>query len=130
MPPRGPLWDWVGLDAIWQALETLCQKVDALTNKVDTLGEQERERDMAEQEEITNLIQQVTANRDAVEATKMALTGLVDMVEDGQRKLEEALANSSDVSPAIKQAADELAANTEALRAAIPPLAQAVGDNT
>jgi hypothetical protein len=129
-PPRGPLWDWVGLDVIWQKLEMICQKVDALMTRVEILSDQERERDMAEQEELANLIARVEENSDAVDSAKMALEGYLTQVATLTAQLEAAIANGGDVSPDIKAAADAIRLNTEQLRAAIPQVAEAVAEGT
>jgi predicted nucleic acid-binding Zn-ribbon protein len=123
MPLRGPLWDWVGLDTIAAQLTRMERKLDQLL----TGQARGKELIMAEQEEIANLVQQVTANRDAVAAATQAMNGLVQSQADLSQQLAEAIAAAgSDVSPEIRAAADELQANTDALSAAVPQLAKAI----
>ena len=127
MSPRNPFYGLVGLDFIEDQLNRIERKVDKLL-----LGQtQGKELIMAEQEEIQNLVQQVQQNRDVVQSATTALQGLVQTVSDLGQELQEAINNAgSDVSPEIRQAAEELKANTEALRGAIPQLAEAVAKNT
>jgi ABC-type transporter Mla subunit MlaD len=129
-PSRGPLWDWVGLDALWQKLDSIEKKLDAVTVQAAKFWKESKERDMAETEEIANLVQQVQSNKDAVQSATTALAGYVAAVRDLSDQLAQAIANSTDVSPAIKAAADEIKANTDALQAAIPQVAQAIVKNT
>ena len=126
MPPRGPLWDWVGLDTIASQLTRMEGKLDQLLLGQDT----GKELIMAEQEEITNLVQQVQANRDVVQSATTAFNGLVETIDHLSQELRTAIDNSTDVSPEIKQAAEDLQASTDALRSAIPLMAQAVKANT
>lgn len=127
MSPRNPFYGLVGLDFIEDQLNRIERKVDKLL-----LGQtQGKELIMAEQEEIQNLVQQVQQNCDVVQSATTALQGLVQTVSDLGQELQEAINNAgSDVSPEIRQAAEELKANTEALRGAIPQLAEAVAKNT
>jgi chromosome segregation ATPase len=123
---KGPLWDWIGLDDLALQLS----KIDAKLNILIAGQQAGKELLMAERDEIQNLVQQVTANRNAVDSAKQALQGYMSQISDLTQKLQDAIANDSDVSPDIKQAADDLKANTDALVAAIPQVAQAVDANT
>jgi predicted nucleic acid-binding Zn-ribbon protein len=126
MPPRNPFYDWIGLDYIDSRLDLIDRKLDQLL-----IGQTKgKELIMAEQEEIANLVTQVTANRDAVQAATTAMNGLVQTVADLNTELQNAIAASSDVSPEIKAAADALKENTDALAAAVPQLAQAIVKGT
>lgn len=126
-PPRNPFYGWIGLDYI-------DGKLDAINHKLDLLltGQAKgKELIMAEQEEIANLVEQVRANRDVVASATTALDGLVQKVAQLSEELQDAIDSAdSDVSSDIKAVADDLKANTEALQAAIPQLAQAVKANT
>ena len=66
-----------------------------------------------------------------MQSATTALQGLVQTVSDLGQELQDAINNAgSDVSPEIRQAAEELKANTDALQSAIPQIAQAVAKNT
>jgi predicted nucleic acid-binding Zn-ribbon protein len=101
--------------------------IDSKLNNVLRLQQETKELVMSEQEEIDNLVEEVSKNRDAVESATIAMEGLVNQVATLSQQLNDAIANSSDVSPEIKAAADALAVNTAALQEAVPALAQAVG---
>jgi len=86
---------------------------------------------MTEQEEIANLVQRVSENRDAVASATTALEGLLQRVASLSQELQAAIAaNPSDVSPDIKAAADQIQANTAALQDAVPHIAQAIMQGT
>jgi chromosome segregation ATPase len=117
-----PFYEWLGLDQLEAKLDQIVDKLDNILQAQQAA----KETDMAEAQEIANLVQQVTANRDAVQAGTTAMQGLVQTVADLQTELQSAIANSTDVSPEIKAAADDLMANTQALQQAIPQLARAI----
>lgn len=123
---RNPFFDWVGLDDIETYLIRIEQKLDQVLSN-QTSG---KEMIMAEREEIQNLVNQVRNNRDVAQSATTALQGLVESVARGQQELTDAIAANTDVSPDIKAAADELKADTDALRAAVPQLANAIKENT
>lgn len=128
--PRGPLWDWVGLDPILEALNRIEDKLDAIAGGARDFWQESKERDMAEKDEIDNLVQRVSANRDAVQAAQLAMSGMLDRIAAQGKELADAIAAASDVSPQIRQAADDLAANTAALQDAVPHIAQAIVQGT
>jgi predicted nucleic acid-binding Zn-ribbon protein len=114
----------------WISSEDIVGRLDAIDTKLNAvlkLQQETKELVMSEQEEIANLVEEVSANRDAVQSATIAMEGLVSQVATLSQQLNDAIANSSDVSPEIKAAAEALAVNTAALEAAIPQLAQAVG---
>jgi chromosome segregation ATPase len=122
------IWFWTE-----QEINDLRAQLNRIEDKLDRLliGQSiGKELIMSEQEEIANLVQQVQANRDVVQSATTALEGLTQTVADLSQELQDAIANSTDVSPEIKAAADALKVNTAALEAAIPQLAQAVAKNT
>lgn len=127
MPPRNPFYEWLGLDAIEAQLNRIANKLDSILEAQQVA----KEMNMAEAQEIQNLVAQVQANKDVVQSATIALKGLLDRVADLNQQLQEAIANAgSDVSPEIRAAAEELAANTAALADAVPHIAHAVKDNT
>ena len=120
----------VRLGAIERRLGSIEYKLDYLIRDANKFWTDERESDMAEADEIRNLIEQVQANTDASDAARVALEGYLAQVTDLTTRLEQAIANGGDVSPDIKAAADAIRANTEMLRASIPQVAEAVAENT
>jgi chromosome segregation ATPase len=119
-------WNILGLDALASQLNNIEKKIDQL------VAGQARGKEliMAEMEEITNLTAKVEANRSAIDSAKIGFDGMAKMISDLTTKLQDAIAaGGTDVSPQIKAAADALEAQTEALTAAIPKLATAVGKN-
>ena len=123
---RGPLWDWVGLDAVTAQLNRIEVKINQLL-----AGQQAgKVMIMSEQEEIANLVTQVSANRDAVQAATQAMSGMLQRIADQGAELQNAISNSSDVSPDIKAAADELKASTDALLDTVPHMAAAIVQGT
>jgi chromosome segregation ATPase len=125
------------MPGIWwtnKEIEDIDTRLTRIEKKIDVLLASERrqeERAMAEQEEIANLIEQVEANKDVVQSAVIAIQGLIDRVAQIGQELQDAInAGGSDVSPEIKEAAEKLKANTDALREAIPDLAGAVKANT
>ena len=127
---RGPFWDWVGMDVVVEQLNRIERRLDTIERKATNFWNEERARDMAERDELTNLTSQVEANRDAVASAKTALEGYMARVQDLSTQLEQAIANAGDVSPDIKAAADAIRTNTDALTAAIPTMVQAIQTNT
>jgi Mg2+ and Co2+ transporter CorA len=118
---------WLWTDEQSRELNATLKRLEGKVDRLLLSGSKLQEMQMAEAEEIANLVQQVTANRDAVAAATQAMNGLVRSQADLSAQLEEAIAAAgSDVSPEIRAAADELQANTEALQAAVPQLAQAI----
>jgi methyl-accepting chemotaxis protein len=115
-----------------QEIKDLNATLKRIEDKIDQLilsASQELERDMAEKDEIANLVAQVQANKSASDSAKLAFDGFVQQVSELTQQLQDAVANNTDVSPDIKAAADALAANTEELRAAIPTVVQAIQAN-
>jgi methyl-accepting chemotaxis protein len=117
-----PAW-WIGTDDVIARLDVIDRKLNAVLK----LQQETKDLVMSEQEEIANLVDEVSKNRDAVQSATIAMEGLVSQVATLSQQLNDAIASSSDVSPEIKAAAEALAVNTAALQAAIPQLAQAVG---
>jgi chromosome segregation ATPase len=120
------MWNWRG--------SSVASRLNRIEAKIDRLLANQaagRAMIMSEQEEIANLIQKVSENKDAVKAATMALSGLLDRVASLGQELQDAIAaNSSDVSPDIKAAADELQASTAALQDAVPHVAAAIMKGT
>jgi hypothetical protein len=112
-------------------LMTLNAQLKRIESKIDKLilsAGQELERDMAERDEIDNLMAKVQQNTDAVQSAQTAMQGFVEITQKLTDELNNAVAE--DNSAAIKAAADALSANNDQLLAAIPPMAQAIKANT
>ena len=110
------------------ALNAQLKRIESKIDKLILSAGQELERDMAEQDEINNLMAKVQANTDAVQSAQTAMQGFVEITQKLTDELNAAVAQ--DNSAAIKAAADALAANNDQLLAAIPPMAQAIKANT
>ena len=110
------------------ALNAQLKRIESKIDKLILSAGQELERDMAEQDEINNLMAKVQQNTDAVQSAQTAMQGFVEITQKLTDELNAAVAQ--DNSAAIKAAADALAANNDQLLAAIPPMAQAIKANT
>ncbi len=124
---RGPLWNWVGLDAVTAQLNRIEVKVNQLL-----AGQQAgKALIMSEKDEIANLVAQVSANKDAALAATQAMTGMLQRIADQGKELQDAIASGgTDVSADIKAAADDLQASTAALQDAVPHIAHAIVQGT
>jgi hypothetical protein len=111
-----------------KALNAQLKRIESKIDRLILSAGQELERDMAEQDEINNLMSKVQANTDAVQAAQVAMKGFVDITQKLTDELNTAI--SQDNSAAIKAAADALSTNNDQLLAAIPPMAQAIKANT
>jgi hypothetical protein len=110
------------------ALNAQLKRIESKIDKLILSAGQELERDMAERDEIDNLMAKVQQNTDAVQSAQTAMQGFVEITQKLTDELNSAVAE--DNSAAIKAAADALSANNDQLLAAIPPMAQAIKANT
>lgn len=111
-----------------RALNAQLKRIESKIDRLILSAGQELERDMAEKDEINNLMAKVQQNTDAVQSAQTAMQGFVEITQKLTDELNNAVAE--DNSAAIKAAADALSANNDQLLAAIPPMAQAIKANT
>jgi phosphoribosyl-dephospho-CoA transferase len=120
------------MSGFWFASDQeVLERLKRIESKLDRLlasGQRLEESAMSEKEELERLKATVASNRDVVASATAALTGYVKSNAELQQQLAQAI--TEDNTDAIKEASDAIAANNDALMAAIPAVAQAVKQNT
>lgn len=113
---------------ILAALARIERQLGAISRSLGIILTNERRDQMATQETLARLNAAVAADRDAVNATKVALAGYVATVTELTAKLQAAI--QGDDEQAVIDAAAALEANNADLQSAIPQTAAAVVQNT
>lgn len=109
----------------------IAAQLTRIEQKLDGLVRGTKETDMAEKEQLDELLARVSENRDVIGSVKVAFEGQAEQLRGLTEQLRVAIeAGGADVSDEIKAAAEALAAQTEELRASIPLTIQAIKENT